>query len=364
MKLNLAFRLSFPPLIALFFLGSPPVAEAGEATGHFDRDRIMGQSNIFVGLNSKQIALVGPLESAMKRMDASLAEVDLSVALTEGVIDRAQRDLWKARLDERAGAFSTFFDAFQERFDSDGAAYETIFVGALERALASLTAELGGEIVECSSGPGSPFDLAGPGGSAKACPGEDVSARIAEAWDRDSVLAAELESLGAVSWPELVSYDAEEPALERTDGTAGRTLDGWVTPAALASGIPEAAELFNAISRRAEVARRALVARSQTVDREAEDAAEQFASIREQAKQLRVTAESAKAALGAALWEALPRASKKDKRLRKKAVGICINPSDWGACAGVDLTVTVKEALLADRKLQKNLQKQLAGLGD
>jgi hypothetical protein len=351
-------------IIALLFLGLPPVSEAAEATDHFDRDRIMGKSKVFVGLNGKQIALVGPLESAMKRMDASLADLDLSVALTEGVIDRAQRELWKARLDERAGAFSTFFDAFQERFDSDGAAYETIFVGALERALSSLATELGREVVECSSGPGSPFDLSGPSGSTKACPGEDVSARIAEAWDADAVLATELENLGAVAWPKLVSYEGEESALALKDAATEATLDGWVRPAALASGIPEAAELFNAISRRAELARRELVAESKMIDREAEDSADQFASIRERAKQLRLTAESAKATLGSALWEALPRASKKDKRLRKKAIGICMNPSDWGACSGADLTATVKEALLADRKLQRVLQKKLSDLAD
>lgn len=357
---HLARCLSLAFILAVSLLGLPPVADAAEATGHYDRDKVMGQSGVFVGLNSKQVALVGPLESAMKRMDAALASLDLSVALTEGVIDRAQRDLWKARLDERAGSFSTFFDAFQERFDAEGAAYQTIFVDALERA----TAGLGGEIVECANGPSSPFDLAGPSGAASTCAGEDVSARIAEAWDRDSVLAAELEKLGAVSWPSLASYDSEEPALVRTGGGPGATTDGWVAPSDLASGIPEAAELFNAISRRAERARRELVAESQAVDREAEDAAAQLALIRDRAKQLRLKAESAKAALGAAIWEAFPRALKKDKSLRKMEVGICMNPSDWGSCSGVEMTAAVQDALLADRKLQKNLQRQLADLSD
>ena len=364
LKHNLSCCLSLSSLLALLLVGLPSAAEAGDTKGHFDRDRIMSKSSVFVGLNSKQIALVGPLESAMKRMDAALASLDLSVALTEGVVDRAQRDLWKARLDERAGEFSSFFDAFQARFNSDGEAYETIFVGALERAVSGLSEDLGGEVVECSGGAASPFALTGPGSSSKSCPGEDLSAKVAEAWDRDPVLAEELKNLGALSWPTLASYESEEAALVRTGGKAAEPLDGWVTPSALASVIPEAAELFNAISRRAEVARRELVAQSQTVDREAEDAAEQFASIREAAKQLRLTAESAKASLGATLWEALPRASKKDKRLRKKAVGICLNPADWGACAGVDLTATVKEALLADKKLQKSLQKQLAELAN
>jgi len=361
-------RPSLLLLLAFFALGPPQSAVAQESPGeigHYDRDRIMSRSELFVGLNSKQLAVVGPLESAMKRMDGALASLDLSVALTEGAIDRAQRDLWKARLDERAGAFSSFFDAFQERFSADGQAYESIFMAALERAVADLTAELGGAVVECAGQSASPFSLTGPGGATKACAGEDLSARIAAAWDRDPVLASALDELTSAPWPELPSYESEESALPQTgEKETSPTLDGWVSSPRLLRALPEAAELLDAIAQRAESGRRELVAKSRLIDREAEGAEAQLVSIRAAAKELRLQSEADKGALGDLVWQALTRAVKKHKSLRKKAVGLCMNPSDWGGCSGPDLTTDLRDALLADRKLQKQLGKQLEGFRD
>jgi hypothetical protein len=360
------FRLSLALLLAIFALGLPQSAFAHEspgAVGHFDRDRIMSRSALFVGLNSKQLALVGPLESAMKRMDGALASLDLSVSLTEGTIDRAQRDLWKARLDERAGGFSSFFDAFQERFSADGQAYGTLFMAALERAVADLAVELGGSIVECAGQSASPFSLTGPGGATKSCAGEDLSARIAAAWDRDPALASALEQLTAAPWPALSSYESEQSALPRKgDEGTPQTLGGWVSPSRLLRDLPEAAELLDAIAQRAESGRRALVGKSRLIDREAEDAEAQLVSIRAAAKELRLQSEADKAALGELVWQAAARAVKKHKLLRKQTVGVCMNPPDWGGCSGADLTTDLRDALLADRKLQKQLGKQLDGL--
>jgi len=347
---------------------APALAEGAEvapSVGHYDRDRIMGASALFLGLNKTQVALVGPLESGMKRMDGALASLDLSVALTGGAIDGAQRALWSARLDERAGMFSSFFDAFQARFDEDGAAYQQIFVAALDRAEAALARDLGGALVECAGSGGSPFGLTGPGGARKSCPGEDLSIRIAAAWDEDPILARELAALGSMPWPELASYESVESALLWLDsGGAAAALDGWVDPSRLAQSIPEAAELLDTLAGRAEAARRELVGQSRSIEAEAEDAEAQLASIRERAKQIRLHTEEVKAALGSLLWQAMGRALKKTKVPRKKNIGICMNPSDWEACSGPDLTSPVRDALLDDRKLQKSLVKQLSALPD
>jgi hypothetical protein len=341
-------------------------AEPGGSAGYYDRDRIMGSSAVFVGLNTKQVGLIGPLESAMKRMDGALASLDLGVALTGGAIDTAHRELWAARLDERAGSFSSFFDAFQERFDAEGSAYERVFLAALERAVSALAAELGSEVVECSGGGGDPFAMSGPGGlGSSRCEGDDLSARIAVAWDKDPALAEDLAALDTQAWPEITSYESQETALARLeDGATDGGLDGWLDPARLVRSLPEAAELLDAVARRTEQGRRELLGQSRMIDRESDSAEAELASIRERAKGVRLSSEAAKAALGSALWQALGRVNKKSKALRGKNIGVCMNPADWGACSGPDLTFDVRDALLSDRKLQKGLARQLAALPD
>ena len=350
-------------LIALLFttlLGVQPVL-ADESAAHYSAEKVMAQSALFSGLNKQQLAVVAPLESAMQRMDSSLAELDLAIALSEGWVDGAQRDLWSARLAERAGTFGQFFDSFQARFNEQGIAYERIFSAAIERSTAALAKELGGPVVECSPNQAT-FGLSGPGGAgAKKCPGENVSTKLAAAWDADTVLASELETLGDAGWPELASYVGGEAPLP-TSGNTG-SPESWFSLSLVARGIPEAAELLDAIDIAAEDARRALVAQSRAIDPSSPDGEAQAAAIRASAKKLRAYSETAKANVGDALWSAFGRVSKRNKALRASAPGFCFNPVDWEACSGSDRSVEVREALMDDRKLVRELQKQLEKLG-
>ena len=251
----LSFFSSFT--LCCFFALSAPSAQAEETGNHYDPERVMGQSALFTQLNKTQLKLVGPLESAMKRMDGALADLDLNVGLTGEAVDVAARELWAARLEQRAGEFSTFFDAFQDRFSEDGAAYQVIFLGALDRAVQSLKDETGVDVSECASNK-NPFGMAGPGGmAAKTCQGEDLSARIAGMWDQDPELKAALVELGKKAWPTLASYETDtEVALVRGGGAAP---DGWIAPSQLVKLVPEASELLFTIEVRTEDGRRALL---------------------------------------------------------------------------------------------------------
>jgi len=296
-------------------------------------------------------------------MDGALASLDLNLALSKATVERAQQELWSARLDQRAGEFSSFFDAFQARFYEDGTAYEAIFVAALERAVKTLSDETATTISECAQKGNSPFGMSGPGGtSGAACAGEDFSVKIAAHWDQDSELAAQLAALAAKPWPTLTAFEGAEPALSRSTAAAS-TQDGWLMPSRLVANIPEATELLDAIEIRTEDARRELIAESRALPDSQEAAEQKLAAIRERAKGVRSYAETAKAELGEALWQSLDRATKRNKTLKKKQIGICMNPEDWGSCTGEDFTPAVGDVLLADRKLQKTLAKLLAGLG-
>lgn len=357
---HLAPLFVFPLVLFL----APSAARSADAPGHYDKSRIMSSSKVFYELSAAQIEAFSPIESKLKLMDGALGELDLSLALTSEAVGSGHHDLWTARLDERATTFGALFEEVQGRFDRDGQAFATIFEAALGRAKAELSSELGGEPVECSGSGNDPFELKGPGGGSTSCPGDDLSLRIAEAWDSDAELAAALQGLGGEAWPQPVSYTEPQSAEALLSGGATEAaLDGWIDPARLAEDLPEGSEIIDEVASRSEAARRTLIRESQAVDREAEDAKDRLASISQRAVKVRTFGEAEKAKLGAALWQALDRATKK-KALRKKKIGVCLNPEDWGGCTGEDLTSAVRDALLEDRKLQKTLVKHLESMGE
>ncbi|MEE2829916.1 MAG: hypothetical protein VX498_12070 [Myxococcota bacterium] len=341
-------------------------ALAEEAAGHYDRDRVMGASEVFRSLNKSSRAAFGPVESALVRSDGALAELDLSLALTPGSIQQDHHDLWSAKLDQRASAFAASFQEVQARFDEDGRAYEAVFRSALDRAVSRVSKKLGDkEVVECSGASNDPFAMTGPGRApGPACPGQDQSKAIAALWDSDSTLAEALEELRAKPWPEITSYDEAQGALQLLSGRrADAPLDGWIDPARLARSLPEAAEFLDAIDRRSEESRQVLLQERSELDPEAPEAEAAVQSIRTRAARIRVYGEEERAKLGGEVWAGLARALKKDRVLRKKNVGICLNPEDWGGCTGPDHTVAVAEALLGDKKLQRAVVKLLEELG-
>ncbi len=345
------------PLILLFgLLAVPALAAEG---GHFDRDRVVGASAAFRSVSQASTAALEPRERALTSTDQALADLDLSLALSRGAVDGAQHDLWRARLDERSTRFGQEFEALQEQLTGMSVGFEQAFEGALGRALDAL-ATAGGRPQDCAAPPSLLGGLAQPGGasSKSACPGADRSAEIAAAWDRDPELAAALAAIDPSSFQNVTSYDGAEPPLP----CGARARPMWVHPAALAEQLPEAIELIDAVDRRAAEARTALREARAGIADDAPDLAARRAAIVERARATRIWSEDRKAAAGATLWGALERNRKKGKKAGWGDASICLNPVGWGGCPGADVTSEVAEALLADKKLARELAAALAAL--
>ena len=356
---------TWTPLLVLLLIASPALAdqEAPAATGHYDREAIVGASAVFRGLAQRQATALGPLERDLGRTDKALAGLDMALALTEGAVDQAQHELWSAKLDERSTRFGGEFRTIQEGMDVRGLAYEQAFEDALSRAVVAMTA--GGEVLEeCSAAPGNdPFALTGPGGqsAAKACPGADVSAKIAAAWDDDAELVAALDAIGGESWPVVTTYEEAQAPLDLAGTKTGAV---FIYPPELMDSIPEGIQLVDEITARTDAGRQKLLAARDGLDPKAEGADAQVEAIRTRARELREWGEARKGEVGGALWTAVDRARRKGKKDGWSDVGVCLNPGDWAGCEGRDVTEEVAEVLVADKKLAKELAGLLESLGE
>lgn len=345
------------PLLCL--LATPALADGG-TEGHFERDAVVAASEAFRAVSRASLAALEPRERALTRTDQALADLDLSLAVSRGAVDGAQHDLWTARLDERSARFSQEFEALQQQLDSMGVGYETAFEAALSRALDALAAA-GTPAQECEAKPDLLGGLAQPGGaraSGPRCPGPDLSASVAAAWDRDAELKAALEALDPAGFQDVTLYGGEEPALVLGSGAGPM----WIHPAALVEAVPEAIEVVDTIDRRADEARGILRSARADIPADAPDLDRRRTEIVERARGIRAWGGDGKAAVGAALWASLERSRKRGRKAGWSAAGLCLNPAGWAGCPGEDVTSEVAEALLTDKKLRKEMEGLLAGL--
>ncbi|MCP4870924.1 MAG: hypothetical protein GY898_19645 [Proteobacteria bacterium] len=344
-------------LLTLLLPASALAQDAGaSADAHFDRDTVVASSAVFRSLSESGGGGFASIERSLMVTDGALAELDLSLALTRGgAVDSAQHDLWTAKLDQRSGLFGDEFGALQEQLTRQSIGYEEAFEGALQRALAVTPA------VECKQESASPFDLSGPGGQRKApkeCPGADISADLAKAWDADAELKAAVDAIANEAWTTVTTYDAAEAALDLSGAPASAIT---VEPAELVANLPEAIEVLDLIAERADVGREELLAARAELSPDDKDGAQ---AIRTRAKELREWTEAQKEALGVVLFAGLERSrKKKGKKAGWAEVSACLNPSAWGGCDGKDVTDEVGDVLVEDGKLAKELTALRDGLG-
>lgn len=335
-------------------------ALAGDA-GHFDREKVVGASAAFRAVSVASTSALEPRERALTRTDQALADLDLSLAVARGGIDAAQHDLWTARLDERSTRFGQEFGLLQDQLTAMSVGYEAAFEGALLRALDALAAA-GTPVAECAAAPSLLGGLAQPGGatsSKSTCPGVDRSADIAAAWDADPALKATLDTMDPAAFQDVTSYRGEEPPLAVGSGAGPM----WIHPAALVEQLPEAIEVIDTVDRRSDEARVALRAARSEIPSDAPDLDQRRTTIVTRARGIRAWGADGKAAVGAALWASLERSRKKGRKAGWSDAGLCLNPAGWAGCPGDDVTSEVAEALLADKKLLKELLGILDGLG-
>lgn len=344
------------PIVALLLAPVAALGQDAAAQAHFDRDTVVASSSVFRSLSESGAGGFAPIERALMGTDGALAELDLSLALTRGgAVEKAQHDLWTAKLDQRSGLFGAEFQAIQEQLTRQSVGYEEAFEGALQRALATTPA------VECKQEAASPFDLSGPGGQRKAtkeCPGEDVSAKLAAAWDGDETLKAAVAAIATEPWAGVTGYEASEASVGLSGAPASAVT---LVPAELLENLPEAIEVLDAISSRAEAAREELLAARAELVADDTDGAQ---AIRTRARELREWTEAQKEALGSVLFGGLERSrKKKGKKAGWGDVSACLNPAAWGGCDGEDVTDAVADVLVEDGKLAKELAALRDGLG-
>ena len=330
---------------ALLLLALVP-AVALASGNHFDRDAVVANSAVFKSLAETDGGGFAAVERSLLVTDTSLAALDLNLALTAGgAVDAAQHDLWAAKLDQRSGLFGDEYAALQEQLTRQSIAYEDAFEAALQRALATTPA------TECKAQAASPFDLTGPGGQrkeTKTCPGEDVSATLAKAWDADAELKAAVDAIAAEAWPPITTYDGAEASMALAG--AG-PASSWIEPSELVENLPEAIEILDAIAETAAAERQRLIEIRNTL-KEGDDAT----PIGHAARELREWTEAQKQALGGVLWEGLNRARKtKGKKEGWADAGACLNPGPWGGCDGTDVTDDVADVMIEDNRLEKDL---------
>jgi hypothetical protein len=341
-------------ILLLCLLATPAVAAQGD---HFDREAVVGASAAFRSVSSKSTAALEPRERALTRTDQALADLDLSLALSRGAIDGPQHDLWVARLDERSTRFGQEFETLQQELTTMSVGYEQAFEAALLRAVDGLAAPA----AECAPKKDLMAGLAQPGGasSAPTCPGENRSADLAAAWDKDAELKSALDAIDPAAFQDVTSYGGEEPPLALGAGSG----PAWVHPAALAEALPEAIEAIDTVDRRAAEGRQALRQARADIPDDAPDFDDRRKKIVERARGIRAWSADQKAAIGAAAWESLERNRKKGKKAGWSGAGVCLNPSGWGGCPGDDVTSEVADTLVDDKKLAKALAALLDGIG-
>ncbi len=343
--------------LAATLLLAASVASA-EPAGHYDPDKLPAASKVFVEVAKASGGAVDPLEGALVKADGALADLNLALALASGSVDEGKRGVWGARHDER----STRFDHEAESFQREVYALGDSFQRAFEEATARAVDAVEGEVVECREPQGSALGaLAGRTEAAEpTCPGKNVTADIAAAWDADPVLAEAIAPLREPMKTTVTAYDEEAEVLGLSGHPAGST---WVSPQELAAAIPEAAEILDAIDTRAAEARGVLSAANKALDRDDPLAEDMVKAIRNRARGIRTWTGERRAALGVAVAEAIERNRKKaGKKAGWVDVGVCVNPEVWGGCAGTNVAEPVAEALLKDKKLAKALERMLIEL--
>ena len=347
-------------LLPVLLLIAPALAAAGGEAWYRQSDVVQGSTRFAESARASQAA-VTPVEDQLKTADQALAQMDRASALLRGSVPTTWVDMARARLDERATRFEGEHETIQKKLTDLEIGFESAYSAALERGKDQVRAGGFATVKECASGGAmEALSMGGPGGGAAppACPGTDVSTRIAAAWDQDAELARALTALQTGAWPVVTTYaEAMEAAV-----LGGRTRSaGWFDPARVAESLPEANEALDTADRLAQKSRSALSAARRKLGENLDK--EVLEAIRSRARGVRAFLEDAEAHTGKALLSGVERAVKKEgAKAGWGEIGACVNPVVWGGCEGPDRTKEVTAALLADKKLARELAKIRDGL--
>ena len=302
-------------------------AFASPAPAWYDPNRVAAQSAAFAGFSEQSVPRFDALQGELSSASTALAELEMGVL---AVGERAPADLLThmATLRRQAAHGYLVAQAYVDTLQEDSA---NTFGGALERALLTLAETH--TLKECMRPTG--MAAMGPGRSGPKCEGEDMSAKVAEALDADPQLAADIEEILSIEWPDLKLTPSEQPVIPLSGDQNHIRMSALLQT--LAPG------QFKALGSSLEESLAPL--RPQMEGPDPETALAEAAALREQYEQ-------AVAAVGNEVLETITPALEK----QGGSVGICTNPAALGGCPGEDLTSSRLSKLAADRKVRKRLK--------
>lgn len=318
----------WPSLLA-FLIIAPPAVGGG---AYYHPDDVARRSMALQRASEAMVPAFERVQGALQRYAEPLSDLDRDVTISGARAGEAlQAHALQLRTDAARGrlAAQAFVDDLTEGF-------EAAFGAALQRAL---EAEAGGlEVRQCGARGVDALVGRNP------CSGTDLNGRLAARMDQDPVLAREIQQLSQRPWPEFALAPSTQAAVPVTGDARYVRMDPLVD-ALLAQAVAEAQGRHRAAWDDPEAG---------LPDEEEGLEARQEAVERGEALRQRYDAELV--GLGEtffpALEAALGRAAKKGL---PADVGLCPNPTALGGCAGEDVTDVLLPALLADRRLLRDL---------
>lgn len=254
----------------------------------------------------------------------ALSDLELGVALLGAAAPAGLRD-WSDKTRRKVVGESMRLQRHVDLLQED---YSRVFEAAVARALPTVGKGL--DVKQC----GASGVMAMMGKSN--CAGKNLNPALAAALDADPALAKELASIAAVEWP---TFEAPKAAQELVPLTGAKV---WISGGDIATAF---------IGERVKLKQEALEAELERLLPEEPTEADIA-----KAKALK---DAYVAALGkdgevfrAAVVAALGRLEKKGG---PKEVGWCANPRALGGCPGDNVSKTVGEALLEDKKFAKDI---------
>lgn len=318
--------------LALALIALAPPARAG-APAYYHPDDVAAKSARFAASAQSAGEAFDRAQLEVGRLGAALQNLETGVAL----LGQDAPEPLRAWADSaRKDGLAQFLVArhFVNQVQED---YVGAFEAALKRALSASARGEGVTVCRASS------PMLGPGGrSGRACEGEDMNAALAALIDKDPALAEALAEITTRTWP-AVTLPSSSQTLVPLTGTTRQISAAKLADAFLADRLQARLEVLED-------------AQSELDERiEAGEASALAEAERLKAAYLQGVAEDG-LALRTAAASALQRAAKKGDAPAE--VGLCANPPALGGCPGDDVTEEALDALLADKKLLRALEKQ------
>ncbi|MEE2752112.1 MAG: hypothetical protein VX519_11840 [Myxococcota bacterium] len=302
-------------------------ALASPTPAWYDPNRVASQSSAFAGFSEQSVPRFDALQAELSQASSALAQLEMGVL---AVGERASPELVSHMDTLRRQAAHGYLvaQAYVDTLQEDSA---NTFGSALERALLALAETH--SLQECVRPTG--MAAMGPGRSGPNCEGEDMSVKVAEALDADAQLAADIEEILSIEWPDLKLPPSEQSVIPLSGD------QNYLRMSALLQNL--APGRFTALGSSLEESLAPL--RPQLEGPEPEKALAE-------AEALRAEYEQAVAAVGSEILDAIAPVLEK----QGGSVGICANPASLGGCPGEDLTDSRLSKLAGDRKVRKRLK--------